>query len=73
MARLNLLAYNEMFIIRIADVAPKRQQLLTLRVLFLCRLGKDTMVPSLERLFSQMVSSMKEPEMLFSNNRAEHS
>ena len=44
MARLNLLTYNEMFIIRIADVATKRQQLLSLRVLFLCRLGKDIMV-----------------------------
>ena len=72
MARLNLLPYNEMFIIRIADVAPKRQQLLSLRVLFLCRLGKDTMVPSVERLFSQLVSSMKEPEWLISTNRAAH-
>ena len=72
MARLNVLTYNEMFIIRIADVATKRQQLLSLRVLFLCRLGKDIMVPSLERLFSQLVSSMKEPEGLISTNRAAH-
>ena len=72
MARLNLLAYNEMFIIRIADVAPKRLQLLSLTLLFLCTLGKDTMVPSLEWLFSQLVSSMKEPEELISTNRAAH-
>ena len=72
MARLNLLTYNEMFIIRIADVATQRQQILSLRVLFLCRLEKDIMVPNLERLFSQMVSSMKEPEGLISANRAAH-
>ena len=66
-------AYNEMFLFRIGDFATKRQHLVSLRALFLCRLGKDTMVPSLERLFSQLVSSMKEPEKLFSNNRAEHS
>ena len=66
-------AYNEMFLFRIGDFATKRQQLVSLRVLFLCRLGKDTMVASLERLFSQLVSSMKEPEKLFWNNRAEHS
>ena len=72
MARLNLLTYNEMFNIRIADVATKRQQLLSLRVLFLCRLGNDIMVPSLERLFSHLVSSMKEPEGLMSTNRAAH-
>ena len=66
-------AYNEMFLFRIGDFATKRQQHGSLRVLFLCRLGKDTMVPSLERLLSQVVSSMKEPEKLFSNNRAEHS
>ena len=65
-------AYNEIFLFRIGDCATKRQHLVSLRVLFLCRLGKDTMVPSLERLFSQLVSSMKEPEKLFSNNRAEH-
>ena len=57
-------AYNEMFLFRIGDFAKKRQQLVSLRVLFLCRLWKDTMVPSLERLFSQLVSSMKEPEGL---------
>ena len=57
-------AYNEMFLFRLGDFATKRQQLLSLRVLFLCRLGKDTMVPSLEWLFSQLVSSMKEPEGL---------
>ena len=66
-------SYNEMFLFRIGDFATKRQQLLCLRVLFLCRLGKDTMVPSLERLFSQLLSSVKEPEKLFSNIRAEHS
>ena len=63
-------AYNEMFLFRIGDFATQRQQLVSLRVLFLCRLGKDTMVPSLERLFSQLVSSMKEPEGLISSNRA---
>ena len=66
-------AYNEMSLFRLGDFASKRQQLVSLRVLFLCRLGKDTMVPSLERLLFQVVSSMKEPEKLFSNNRAEHS
>ena len=66
-------AYNEMFLFRIGDFATKREEMVSLRLLFLCRLGKDTMVPSLERLFSQLVSSMKEPEKLFSNNRAEHS
>ena len=65
MARLMHPSYKEMFLFRIGDFATKRQQLLSLRVLFLCRLGKDTMVPSLERLFSQLVSSMKEPEKLF--------
>ena len=73
MARLMQPAYNEMFLFRIGDFATKGQQLVSLRVLFLCRLGKDTMVSSLERLLSQVVSSMKEPEKLFSNNRAEHS
>ena len=34
-------AYNEMFLFRIGDFATKRQQLVSLRVLFLCRLGKD--------------------------------
>ena len=66
-------AYNEMFLFRIGDFATKRQQLVSLRVLFLCRLGKDTMVLSLARLLSQVVSSMKEPEKLFSNIRAEQS
>ena len=66
-------AYNEMLLFRIGDFVTKRQQLVSLRVLFLCRLGKDTMVPCLEWLFSQVVSSMKEPEKLFSNNRDEHS
>ena len=65
-------AYNEMFLFRIGDCATKREELVSLRLLFLCRLGKDTMVPSLERLFSQMVSSMKEPEGLISSNRAAH-
>ena len=55
-------AYNEMFLFRIGDCATKREEMVSLRVLFLCRLGKDTMVPSLEWLFSQLVSSMKEPE-----------
>ena len=64
--------YNETFLFRIGDFATKRQHLVSLRVLFLCRLGKDTMVPSLERLFSQLVSSMKEPEGLISSNRAAH-
>ena len=63
-------AYNEMFLFRIGDFATKRQLLVSLRVLFLCRLGKDTVVPSLEWLFSQLVSSMKEPEGLISSNRA---
>ena len=39
--------YNEMFLFRIGDCATKHQQLVSLRVLFLCRLGKDTMVPQL--------------------------
>ena len=65
-------AYNEMFLFRIGDFATKRQQVLSLSVLYLCRLGKDTMVPSLERLFSQLVSSMKVPEGLISTNRAAH-
>ena len=58
-------ADNEMFLFRIGDFATKCQQLVSFRVLFLCRLGKETMVPSLERLFSQLLSSMKEPEKLF--------
>ena len=65
-------AYNEMFLFRIGDFATKHQQLLSLRVLFLCRLGKDTMVPSLERLFSQLVLSRKEPKGLISTNKAAH-
>ena len=65
-------AYNEMFLFRLGEFATKRQQLLSLRVLFLYRLGKDTMVRSLGRLFSQMVSSMKEPEGLIATNRAAH-
>ena len=65
-------AYNEMFLFRIGEFATKRQQLVSLRVLFLCRLGKDTMLPCLERLFSQLVSSMKEPEGLISSNRGAH-
>ena len=65
-------AYNEMFLFKIGYFAIKRQQLVSLRVLFLFRLGKDTMVPSVERLFSQLVSSMKEPEGLISTNRAAH-
>ena len=65
-------AYNEMFLFRIGDFATKRQQLFSLRVLFLCKLGKENMVPSLERLFAQLVSSMKEPEGLISTNRAAH-
>ena len=64
--------YNEMLLFRIGDCATKHQQLVSLRVLFMCRLGKDTMVPSLERIFSQLVSSMKEPEGLISSNRAAH-
>ena len=64
--------YNEMLLFRIGDFAIKRQHLVSLRVLFLCRLGKDTMVPSLERPFPQLVSSMKEPEGLISSNRAAH-
>ena len=59
-------ASNEMFLSRIGDLATKGQQLVSLRVLFLCRLGKDTMVPRLERLFAQLVSSIKEPERLIS-------
>ena len=65
-------AYNEMFLFRIGDFATKRQQHVSLRVLFLCRLGKDTRDPSLEWLFAQLVSSMKEPEDLISTNRAAH-
>ena len=67
-ARLMQPAYNETFLFRIGDFATKRQQLVPLRVLFLCRLGKDTMVPRLERLFAHLVSSMKEPEELISTN-----
>ena len=65
-------AYNEMFLFRIGDIATKQDELVSLRMLFLCRLGKDTMVPSLERLFSQLVSPMKEPEGLISSHRAAH-
>ena len=65
-------AYNEMFLFRIGDFATKVQQLVSLRVLFLCSLGKDTRDPSLEWLFAQLVSSMKEPEGLISTNRAAH-
>ena len=72
MARLLQPAYNEMFLFRIGDFATKVQQLGSLRVLFLCRLRKDTMVPSLEQLFAQLVSSMKEPEGLISTNWAAH-
>ena len=72
-ARLMQPAYNEKFLLRIGDFATERQQLLSLRVLFLCRLGKDTKVPSLERLFPHLVSSMKEPEGLISANWAAHS
>ena len=72
MARLMQPAYNEMFLFRLGDFATKRQQLLSLRVQFLCRLGKDTIFPSLEWLFSHLVSSMKEPEGLISPNRAAH-
>ena len=61
-----------MFRFRIGDFATKRQQLLSLRVLFLYRLGEDTMVPNIERLFSQLVSSIKEPEGLISTTRAAH-
>ena len=63
-------AYNEMFLFRIGDCATKRQQLVSLRMLFLCRLGKDTLVPSSERLLAQIFSSMREPEGLISTNRA---
>ena len=62
--------YNEIFLFIIGDFATKRQQLVPLRVLFLCRLGKDSMVRSLEWLFAQLVSSMKEPEGLISTNQA---
>ena len=65
MARLLQPAYNEMFLFRIVDFATKRQQHVSLRVLFLYRLGKDTRDPSLEWLFAQLVSFMKEPEKLF--------
>ena len=65
-------AYHEMFLLRIGDFATKRQQLVSLRVLFLFRLGKDTRVPTLERLFAQLVSSMKEPEGMISTNQAAH-
>ena len=65
-------AYNDVFLFGIGEFATKRQQLVSLRVLFLCRLGKDTMVPSLERLFAQLVSSMKEPEGLICTDRAAH-
>ena len=37
-------AYNEMFLFRRGDFATTRQQLHSLRVLFLLRLGKTTMV-----------------------------
>ena len=63
-------AYNEMFLFKIGYFPIKRQQLVSLRVLFLCRLGKDTMVPSIEQLFAQLVSSIKEPEGLISTNQA---
>ena len=63
-------AYNEMFLLRIGDFATECHQLLSLRVLILCRLEKDTKVSSLERIFAQVVSSMKEPEGLISSNRA---
>ena len=63
-------AYNEMFLFRIGDFATKVQQLVSLRVLFLCSLGKDTRDPRLEWLFAQLVSSMKEPEGLISTNQA---
>ena len=72
MARLNLPAYNEIFHFRLGDVATKRQQLLSLRVLFLCRLGKDIMVPRLEQLISQLVSPIKEAEGLIPSNRVAH-
>ena len=72
MARLMQPAYNEIFLFRIGDFSTKRQQLVSLRVLFLFSLVKDTMVPSLEWLFAQLVSSMKEPEGLISTNRAAH-
>ena len=65
-------AYNEMFLCRIGDFATKRQQVVSLRVLFLCRLGKDTMVARVKRLFFQLVSSMKEPEWMISSNRVAH-
>ena len=65
-------AYSEMFLFRIGDFATKRQQLLSLRVQFLCRLGKDTIFPSLEWLFSHLVSSIKEPQGLIPTNRAAH-
>ena len=45
-ARLMLPGYNEMFLFRIGDFATKREEMVSLRLLFLCRLGKDTMVPS---------------------------
>ena len=70
MARLMQPTYNEMFLFRLGDIATKCQQLLSLRVQFLCRLGKDTIFPSLEWIFSHLVSSMKEPEGLISTNRA---
>ena len=65
-------AYNEMFLFRLGDFAIKREEMISLRLLFLCRLGKDSMVPCFEWLFSQLVSSMKEPEGLISTNRAAH-
>ena len=65
-------AYNEMFLFKIGYFSIKRQQLVSLRVLFLFRLGNETSVPSLERLFAQFVSSMKEPEGLISTNQAAH-
>ena len=72
MARLMQPAYNEMFLFRIGDFATKVQQVVSNRVLFLCRLGKDTRVPRLEWLFAQLVSSLKEPEGLISTNQAAH-
>ena len=64
--------YNEIFLFRIGDFAAKLQQFVSLRVLFLCRLDKDTMVPRLEWIFSQLVSSMKGPEELTSTNWDAH-
>ena len=63
-------AYNEMFLFKIGYFAIKRQQFVSLRVLFLFRLRNETRFPSLERLFAQLVSSMKEPEGLISTKQA---